>query len=503
MELLQDGLQGYVTLARRPEVVLIHDEARHALQHRRQQYDVIRANLIDTWAATAAGGFVLAENGLYTVEAWRLFLSRLSPRGVFTTTRWYLPAAPAEAQRLIGLAAQALEEDSRPAKQHLIAIALPTELGDPVAGGRVQTITTMVSKQPFSLPEVHALVDFATRRGGKLLVWPGQSSSDSAWTHMLTPTARREYVKTSPWAIERSNGRATLLLSSTPASRRAPLERSRVRLRKRYYGKRRTNSPHFPYASLGCRGPAHRAPPCAGTWAPKPPYRAKGMLYFALIGVGYMAVQLALLQRLSLIIGHPTTTLALVVATMLAGTGVGSVLAGIPYIRARPAVTLSIPPLILGSLIVGFGHLAHLSQLSSVAATQLTCGGVAGLTGLVLGFAFPTGIRLIARSELAVTQAWAVNGAFSVLGSVGGALGGLLWGSRGLLLAALPCYIVACLIVSSSEQLRVGDDSVANWRLLRFGCIFMLSSILSLPSGPAPLPPDAWRHVQVLVDRCL
>jgi len=91
-----------------------------------------------------------------------------------------------------------------------------------------------------------------------------------------------------------------------------------------------------------------------------------------------------------------------------------------------------------------------------VAATRLTCGGVAGLTGLVLGFAFPTGIRLIARSELAVTQAWAVNGAFSVLGSVGGALGGLLWGSRGLLLAALPCYIVACLIVASGEQPRGG-----------------------------------------------
>ena len=111
VELLQDGMDGYVTLAHRPEVHLIHDEARHALQHRREQYDVIRANLIDTWAATAAGGFVLAENGIYTVEAWRLFLTRLTPRGVLVTTRWYLPAAPAEAQRLVALAAEALEAE--------------------------------------------------------------------------------------------------------------------------------------------------------------------------------------------------------------------------------------------------------------------------------------------------------------------------------------------------------------------------------------------------------
>ncbi len=141
------GSMAMSTLAHRPEVHLIHDEARHALQHRHERYDVIRANLIDTWAATAAGGFVLAENGIYTVEAWRLFLARLTNRGILVMTRWYLPAAPAEAQRLVALAAEALEAEGRPANQHLVAIALPTELEDPLAGGRVQTITTMVSRE--------------------------------------------------------------------------------------------------------------------------------------------------------------------------------------------------------------------------------------------------------------------------------------------------------------------------------------------------------------------
>jgi hypothetical protein len=117
-----------------------------------------------------------------------------------------------------------------------------------------------------------------------------------------------------------------------------------------------------------------------------------------------------------------------------------------------PALVLSIPPIVLCGLIIGFSGVGHLSQLSSLTASSLTCGSVAGVTGVALGVAFPTGIRLLAPSDLAVTQAWAVNGAFSVLGSVGGALGGLLLGSRGLVVAALPCYTLAWLIVLLSER---------------------------------------------------
>jgi hypothetical protein len=164
--------------------------------------------------------------------------------------------------------------------------------------------------------------------------------------------------------------------------------------------------------------------------------------------MGYMAVQLALLQRLSLILGHPITTLALVIATMLVGTGLGSALAGAQRLRAFPPWVLAVPPVVLGTLIIGFGYIGELSRLSSLTAAALACGGVAGVTGLALGVAFPTGIRLFARSDVAVTEAWALNGAFSVLGSVAGALGGLLLGSRGLLVAAMPCYVLAWMIVS-------------------------------------------------------
>jgi hypothetical protein len=447
VELLRDGLDGYVTVAHRPEVHLIHDEARHALQHRPAQYDVIRANLIDTWAATAAGGFVLAENGIYTVEAWRLFLTRLTPRGVLVTTRWYLPAAPAEAQRLVTLAAEALDAEGRPANEHLVAVAIPTQLQDPLAGGRVETITTMASQQAFSNQEVRVLKDFAESRGGRLLVWPGQPhASSTSWEAMIEPSSRRAYVKASAWAIDApTDERPFFFLQLRPTDV--------LRFRAADFGfvsAITVNGVRIlliavllavavavvltAVAIRGRHGPGARLP-------------ARGRVYFALLGVGYMAVQLALLQRLSLILGHPATTLALVVATMLVGTGLGSALGGIRRLRAVPGWILAVPPAVLGSLIIGVGHVGELSRLSSLTAAAVACGGVAGLTGLALGVAFPTGIRLFARSDTAVTEAWALNGAFSVLGSVAGALGGLLMGSRGLVAAAMPCYVLAWLIV--------------------------------------------------------
>ena len=66
--------------------------------------------MIDTWAATSAGAYVLAENSLYTVEAWTRFLSHLTPRGILGVSRWYFRDRPGEVYRMTALAAAALKE---------------------------------------------------------------------------------------------------------------------------------------------------------------------------------------------------------------------------------------------------------------------------------------------------------------------------------------------------------------------------------------------------------
>jgi hypothetical protein len=445
IELLTGEFRGYNTAAQRPEVTLIHDEARHALEHRRLQYDVIRANLIDTWAATAAGGFVLAENGIYTVEAWRLFLRRLTPAGILVTTRWYLPQAPAEAQRLTALAAEALEaEGIRPAGQHFVALTT-----HPIAGGQIRTITTLVSRQPFSLSEVAALERFARAAGGDILLAPYRRASGltASWQPLLSAVTRGGFIENSNWAIDPpTDERPFFFLQIRPAD---VLRYGRADLG--IIGTITVNGVRVLLAAAGLAIAAavvltiltnrtrHRG--SAGL-------RAKGRWYFALLGVAYLAVQLALVQRLSLIIGHPTATLALVISTMLMGTGAGSALAGQARLRGMEARVLGIPAIMLMVLILVFSRVNTLNELPSLTLSALGAGGITGLTGMALGVAFPTGIRVFAGSDTAVAQAWALNGAFSVVGSVLAAIAGLMFGSRLLLASAIPLYALAWLLVT-------------------------------------------------------
>ena len=83
-------------LDRHPKVRFANDEARSWVARSDGRFDVIQISLIDSWAATAAGAFVLTEHSLYTVEAWRIFLDHLEPGGILTVTRYYLPGEPGD-----------------------------------------------------------------------------------------------------------------------------------------------------------------------------------------------------------------------------------------------------------------------------------------------------------------------------------------------------------------------------------------------------------------------
>ena len=111
LDLLEGPLRGFAGLADRPEVTLVHAEGRSYLARPGPAFDLIQMALVDTWASTAAGAMTLTENGLYTLEAWRIFLRRLQPDGVLTVSRWYAPNRPGETARLLSLAAAALQAE--------------------------------------------------------------------------------------------------------------------------------------------------------------------------------------------------------------------------------------------------------------------------------------------------------------------------------------------------------------------------------------------------------
>ena len=148
-------------LDRDPRVRFVNDEARSYLARMRDPVDIIQISLIDTWAATASGAFVLTENSLYTLEAWTNFLNRLTPRGVLSVSRWYYADRPGEVYRSAVLAATTLQKRGvkRPGDHFVIVRARPAPTKDAPDG--IGTI--LVSPEPFSAADLDTLDAVAAR----------------------------------------------------------------------------------------------------------------------------------------------------------------------------------------------------------------------------------------------------------------------------------------------------------------------------------------------------
>src|SRR5262245_55622112 len=134
-------------LQQNPAVTLVNDEARSYIARTLEKFGIIQASLIDTWAASSAGAYVLTENGLYTKEAWRTFLDHLAPDGILTKSRWYYEAQPAETLRLAALAtASLMDEGVQNPRQHVMIIRKQ----DSSELGQYSVATILVSRQPFT-----------------------------------------------------------------------------------------------------------------------------------------------------------------------------------------------------------------------------------------------------------------------------------------------------------------------------------------------------------------
>ncbi len=182
-------------LDRDPRVHFVNDEARSFLARQTDRYDVLQISLIDTWAATAAGAFVMSENSLYTTEAWRVFLSRLTDTGVLSVSRWYSTERPGEIYRLVGLASAALAEAgiAEPQAHMLLVrnIRAEREEGQPEGVG-----TLLVSRTPFSPPISRAFEALAREMRFEVTLAPtGSPDRPAARAHVGRRRRRRSRAR--------------------------------------------------------------------------------------------------------------------------------------------------------------------------------------------------------------------------------------------------------------------------------------------------------------------
>ena len=162
----EPGFKDFTNFEKLTGVRMFVDEGRSWFARSSEQFDLIQMSLIDTWAATGAGAFSLSENGLYTVEAWNTFLDRLTPRGVYTVSRWFAPEDPNETARMLSLAVAALQERHVTEPRRHVVLATQDRIA-----------TLLLAREPFSDQDLDAIQQAVDRLHHHLLIWPRTSST--------------------------------------------------------------------------------------------------------------------------------------------------------------------------------------------------------------------------------------------------------------------------------------------------------------------------------------
>ncbi len=429
-------------LDRIPGVVFAHDEARSWVQRSTATFDVIQASWIDTWAATAAGALALTENSLYTVEAWRSFLDRLSPAGLLTFTRAYADSDPKEAARLVSLAREALASRGASSPgEHIMLVVNENQRGGPVGGNA----TILVSGSPFTAADVARMRAISEELGFRLAVAPGMRNAATPllWA-AATGEGLEEIARRWPYRLDAPTDDRPFffnLLSLSRISAAAPGD-SQLAVLRSLLGLLATVaalSLICIVAPLALAGPALR------------PGRGERPLvvFFAAIGLGFMFVELALLQRLSLFLGHPAYGIGVALFSLLLSGGAGSYLAGRSrWLASIPGsrILVALAALVAIEAVALPGILA-LSQSASTPLRLSVSLLLLAPIGVLMGMAFPLGARAAAHAQQILPWLWGINGAASVLASVIAAVVSLELGIIANLWLGAGCYLLGALML--------------------------------------------------------
>jgi hypothetical protein len=439
LHVLTDRFGDYAgNLSRNPAVTLVHDEARSFIARSPQKFGIIQASLIDTWAASSAGAYVLTENGLYTKEAWLTFLNRLTDDGILTMSRWYYEAQPAETLRLAALATASLMDLGVPDPRRHVMIVRKQDSSEI---GQYSVATILVSRRPFIDAEVDRIE---------------QVSKEMAFLPVLTP----RFAELPEFEAIATRGRYEELVRTYPLNIEAPtddtpfffhmLRASDLLKPTTYQGMNETNLKAVKVLGMSLAivltlsGLAIVAP-LAMRRSVRKAQSTRLMIYFAAIGLAFMMVEIGLLERLIVFLGHPIYGLTVVLFVLLVASSLGSLCSD------RFGRLIWLLPVLLAAFILLTPIVT--SQLSGVSTSMRIFVSALLLfpAGFFMGMAFPLGIKRATWSNEAAPTAWywGINGAFSVISSVLAVVVAVFWGVTMTLVVGLAAYVIAIIALAT------------------------------------------------------
>ncbi len=400
-----------------PQVELVEGDARSFVERTNDPYDLIYLNLVYTQSVEPAGQ-ALVENYIFTRQAFGTYLDRLLPGGRLTL----VAHNGVEGSRAMLTALQALEDRGIAPSQALDHLWLWK------AGGSDQTVATtvlVVGKDPLPATTVVALNDAAGALGMTPLFAPG-GDYETLFAPLRGGTPLSQYIE------------ADAAYNLSPTDDDQP-----------YFYNLEYGIPPAIRSSLVLAGLLALALLGFGVYAGargEPVNRWRVTLAYAvLIGLGFMLVEIPLIQRFSLLLGQPILSLAVVLATLLLSGGIGSLIsqrwsaARLPTRVVAAGVWIAVV-----TLIYWFALPALVESLLATpfAVRLLAIVALTALLGVPMGIPFPSLLRLAGESRQQIALLWAINGAFSVLGSTLAMVVSMLWGFKWALIAGAGAYLI-------------------------------------------------------------
>jgi Spermine/spermidine synthase domain len=439
-----------------PRVHVTVGEGRSVLSRSKERYDLIQMTGVDTWASSSQGAYVLSENFLYTVESFQSYYDHLNTDGVLSIVRARF-LIPRETLRLCSLAIEMLECNGIDDPQNrIIVVTEPTHAPNVFAG-------FLLKKGSWTQREIREIKRFCDQADFRIVGGAGCEET-TPFSVLLSSDKRERIYREYPFDIR-------------PVTDDKPyffkLHRwSHIRMPKpmaRIMG-----------VDLGGRpGTGHESglsillllffqasflsvvliviPFLRGHHRISSPDRLYVGMYFLGLGLGFMFVEISLIQLLTLFLGYPSRSITVTLCMLLIGSGIGSLLSSrIHSIKPRTFTGLCVLVWAVSTLYaLGLPVVTHGLLHLTDTVRQMISIGIAGFPGIWMGFLFPLGIRSAGQKDSShVAWAWCVNGCASVLGSIMAVFISMTFGFRILFLLGGCVYLLSGLAGRKLALLR-------------------------------------------------
>jgi hypothetical protein len=384
------------------------------------------------------------------VEAFRDYLDHMTPEGLLTVTRWVV-----DGLRLVSLAQEACAERGLDAARHIALVQHRT------------VMTFILKRSPFSPEEVRRLARAADDLGFTLLYAPGlpapvvkdpyemkqQGTSLADYRGLILASDRNRFLDNYRFDVSASTDDRPFFFHVTRLRDQLGVAFGSHML----FGSGLSALLSLFLISAGLVLAFIVAPLALAARRPGPGW-AGWLAYFAALGAAFMLLEVAVLQRFVLLLGHPVYSLTVTLFSILLGTGIGSFASRRVPLESVKSFTFHA---LVAAALVGFAGAAALEQLVDLAIGWPLGARIAAATalliplGVLLGIGLPGGMRLLdrARPEI-VAWGWGMNGAFSVIGATMAIFVAMNWGFRVTLLVGALTYFAAAGVLYTRQAAR-------------------------------------------------